>query len=95
MAIPGEDENGFRVIAERSMLADATKDSGAVSMFPDMANDWLQQVQVQAGWKHFQEADFRRLQSEYGVTWVVLQKPADVSFNCPYQNQAVVVCRLN
>jgi hypothetical protein len=33
MQIPGEDANGFRVIAQRSML-DAVKDSGAVAMFP-------------------------------------------------------------
>ena len=34
MKIPGEDSNGFRAISERSMLADAVKDSGAVTMFP-------------------------------------------------------------
>jgi hypothetical protein len=34
MQIPGEDSNGFRAIAQRSMLADGVKDSGAVSMFP-------------------------------------------------------------
>ena len=34
MARPGEDQRGFRAIAQRSALADAVKDSGAASMFP-------------------------------------------------------------
>ena len=34
MALPGEDQHGFRVIAQRSALADAVKDSGAATMFP-------------------------------------------------------------
>src|SRR5260370_18696493 len=37
MALPGEDQHGFRAIAQRSMLADAVKDSGAASMFPPLA----------------------------------------------------------
>ncbi len=61
MQIPGEDTHGFRVIAERSMLADAIKDSGAVSMFPPLADKWLAQVQAQSGWERFQLQDFQRL----------------------------------
>jgi hypothetical protein len=95
MDIPGEDENGFRAIAERSMLADALKDSGAVSMFPLMAEEWLRQVQAQSGWKKFGLQDFQRLHAEYGVNWVVVQQPGVSGLNCPYQNQAVRVCRLN
>jgi hypothetical protein len=94
MHIPGEDENGFRAIAQRSMLADAVKDSGAVTMFPPMAEEWLKQVQAQSGWKTFQPLDFRRLQAEYGISWVVLQQPGAASLDCPYQNAAVRVCRL-
>jgi hypothetical protein len=95
MSIPGEDENGFRAIAERSMLADAVKDSGAVSMFPALADEWWQQVQAQKGWKNFQAPDFKRLQDRYHVTWVVLQQPGVMGLECPYQNPAVLVCRLN
>jgi hypothetical protein len=95
MDTPGEDENGFEAIAQRSMLADANKDSGAVSMFPGMADEWLRQVQAQSGWKTFQSQDFRRLQSEYGVNWVVLQQPGTAGLNCPYRNDAVLVCRVN
>ena len=95
MTIAGEDANGFRAIAQRSMLADAVKDSGAVTMFPSMAEEWLKQVQSQSGWKKFQAQDFRRLRTEYGVNWVVLQQPGVAGLDCPYQNAAVLVCRLN
>jgi hypothetical protein len=95
MEIEGEDSNGFRAIAQRSMLADAAKDSGAVTMFPPMAEEWQRQVQAQNGWKNFQPQDFARLQATYGVNWVILQQPGLSDMDCPYQNQAVAVCRLN
>lgn len=95
MQIAGEDGQGFRAIAERSMLADAIKDSGAVSMFPPLAEEWFQQVQAQRGWKTFQLKDFHRLRAEYGVSWVVLQQPGATGLDCPFQNSAVLVCRLN
>jgi hypothetical protein len=94
MSIAGEDANGFRAIAQRSMLADAIKDSGAVTMFPPMAEEWLRQVQAQSDWKTFQAEDFRRLQATYGVSWVVLQQPGLSDLTCPYRNDAVMVCRL-
>jgi hypothetical protein len=94
MNIPGEDANGFRAIAQRSMLADAVKDGGAVTMFPPMAEEWLKQVQAQSGWKTFHAQDFRRLKADYGVNWVVLQQPGVAGLDCPYQNPAVFVCRV-
>ena len=93
MTIRGEDEQGFRAIAQRSRLAD-NRDSGAVSMFPPLADEWLRQVQAQSGWKDLQLEDFRRLQAEYGVTWLVLQSPGLAGLDCPYQSAAVLVCRL-
>jgi hypothetical protein len=95
MDIPGEDENGFEAIAQRSMLADAVKASGAVSMFPAMAEEWLRQTQAQSGWSKFQPQDFRRLQAQYGVTWVVLQQPGIAGLDCPYRNAAVLVCKVD
>ncbi|MGA8489557.1 MAG: hypothetical protein WB711_03985 [Terriglobales bacterium] len=95
MHIPGEDENGFEAIAQRSMLADAVKASGAVSMFPAMADEWLRQMQAQSGWSKFQREDFRHLQVQYGVSWVVLQQPGIAGLDCPYQNAAVAVCKLD
>jgi hypothetical protein len=95
MKIAGEDEQGFRAIARRSRTADAVKDSGAVSMFPVLADEWLRQVQTQSGWRNFQLQDFRRLQMEYGVGWLVLQQPGVSGLSCPYHNETVLVCQLN
>ena len=38
MRLLDEDQHGFRAVAERSMLADNVKDSGAVSLFPQLAD---------------------------------------------------------
>jgi hypothetical protein len=94
MELPGEDQHGFRAMAERSMLADKIKDSGAVTMFPALADTWLEQARAQAGWKRFQAADFARLQQTFGVNWVVLTSPGVPGMACPYRNRTVMVCRL-
>ncbi len=107
MNLPGEDEHGFRAIAERSVLA-GVHDNGPVSMFPALAASWHEQVRAQRGWTSFQIDDFYRLRQAYGVTWLVLQRGSDVlqgrsaipqsgsipNLDCPYQNDVVVVCRL-
>jgi hypothetical protein len=95
MDIPGEDEHGFRALAERSMLADDVKDSGAVSMFPALAEEWLTQVQALGGWQNFQREDFRKLKKRFGVSWVVLQRPGVAGLSCPYQNSLLLVCRID
>lgn len=94
MRVPGEDEIGFRCLAQRSRLADAVKDRGVVSMFPRLAEKWWEQMQAQTPWRNFQAADFARLREKYGVTWVVVQQPGLVGLECAYQNAAVRVCRL-
>jgi hypothetical protein len=97
MAVPGEDQHGFRALAERSRLADRIKDSGAASMFPDLpvADHWREQVRAQDGWNRFQFEDFLRLEQRYDVTWVVLQRPGVPGLACPYENHAVLVCQVN
>ena len=95
MRLPGEDAHGFRAISERSMLADAMKDSGAVTMFPPLAEEWFAQVQAQSGWDRFQMQDFQRLKARYGVTWIVWENPALPGMECPYKNEAVQVCHLD
>ena len=94
MEMPGEDQHGFRAIAERSMLADKIKDSGAVTMFPALAETWQQQVQSQAGWKSFTVTDFRRLHDKFGITWVVLNRPEVAGLACPYRNRTLIVCQV-
>ncbi len=95
MNLAGEDEHGFRALAERSRLADAVKDSGAVSMFPPLAERWLEQVRAQQDWKNLQLQDFHRLHAVYGVNWIVQQQPGIPGLHCPYSNQAVLVCRVD
>lgn len=94
MALPGSDVQGFRVIAERSMLADAVKDSGIVAMFPQLSDEWRAQYAAQEPWKNFQRDDFLRLKRDYGVSWVVLQQPDAKGLNCPYRNASVMVCKV-
>ena len=94
MVLAGEDEVGFRCLAERSHLADGVKDNGVVSMFPALAEEWWAQVQAQTPWKSFGAEDFLRLKNAYGVSWVVLQQPGVARLDCPYQNSAVRVCRI-
>ncbi len=95
MVLPGEDQHGFRAVAERSMLADNVKDDGAVTMFPRMADEWQRQVRAQAGWKNFRLDDYRRLQTKFGLTWVLVGQPGSEGLLCQYENETLKVCRLN
>jgi hypothetical protein len=91
MHIPGEDETGFRCLAQRSRLADNVKDNGVVSMFPPLAEEWWAQVQAQTPWNNFRMEDFSRLKEKYGVGWVVVQQPS-AGLDCAYKNGVVLVC---
>ncbi len=73
---PGVDLHGFRAIAERSVLADQEKDSGAASVFPDLAEQWKQESSAQSDWPHVSEDRLQVLQAQYGVTWVLLENSA-------------------
>lgn len=99
MAAPGEDNQGFRALAERSRLSDPVKDWGAIALFPgaDLARESVAQVNAEQGWNHFHRPDFERLKRTYGVTWIVLypQAAATSGFPCPYHNPAAAVCRVN
>ncbi|MGB6386863.1 MAG: hypothetical protein WBD25_18140 [Terriglobales bacterium] len=100
MELPGEDENGFRARAERSMLADLVKDKGAASMFPPLSVKWEEQIEDQKNWKQLGKEDFEHLRQKYGVSWVVVEQPGPTQqgptgLDCPYENSAVRVCRVN
>ena len=100
MGLPGEDENGFRARAERSMLADLVKDKGAASMFPPLSVEWAEQIADQKNFRQFGKEDFERLRKKYGVSWVVVEQsgstaPGPSGLECPYENSAVRVCRLD
>ena len=100
MQLPGEDENGFRARAERSMLADLTKDKGAASMFPPLSVKWAEQVGDEKNFQDFRKEDFERLRRKYGVSWVVIEQSAALKngsdgLDCRYENSAVRVCRID
>jgi hypothetical protein len=105
MELKGEDFHGFRALAERSALADFTKDGGMAARVPSLAPRWLKEVDATKGWRDFHDADFMNLKEDFGVNWVVLARPADagptdhhpasLALACPYQDQEVQVCRLN
>jgi hypothetical protein len=94
MQLRGEDTTGFRCLAQRSRLADLSKDSGAVSMFPPLAEEWWTEVQAQTPWKSLGAEDFARLKTTYSAGWVVVQQPGVAELDCVYQNTAVRVCRI-
>lgn len=94
MRLAGEDEQGFRAIAERSRLADDVKDSGVVTMFPGIASVWLQQTHSERLWQSFQLQDFESLNQQYGVDWAVVEQPGVPGLVCPYRNRAVLVCQI-
>jgi hypothetical protein len=92
-----DDQHGFRVIAERSRLADAVKDSGAVTMFPDQPapGHWLEQLTAERDWHHFEEKDFKQLKKKYGISWALLQGPICLTLKCPYESETLFVCRVD
>jgi hypothetical protein len=99
--LPGEDQHGFRALAERSVLADYEKDAGMAARVPSLAPRWLREVRALDGWRKFHDADFARLKHDFGVTWVVLSR-ADELFSsgqpnhlwCFYQDETVKVCHV-
>lgn len=94
MAAPDDDQHGFRAVAERSVLADNRKDSGAVSLFPQLAVEWKSEVLAQTGWGQFQLQDFQQLARRYPVSWIVVRRPAPAGLVCPYENKGLAVCRI-
>ena len=89
---PGEDFHGFRALAERSQLADAVKDTAVVTQVPELAPTWDRQVEAQAGWGHFEAADFQRLKREFGVNWVVVRYPEPAGLDCRWHSRDLAVC---
>ncbi len=94
MSVPGEDNHGFRALAERSVLADEDMDTAAVTKAPELGPEWNRQVQAESGWAHFRLADFERLESQFGVNWTLVQIPQPAGLDCRWHNQELAVCRI-
>jgi hypothetical protein len=89
------DVHGFRATSERSALADYYKDSGVVSLFPELAEEWKQMSNATYGLNRFSLAQFRTLRQEYPeVSWTVIHGSAPAGLNCPYQKDSFSVCRM-
>ena len=91
---PGEDAQGFRAEAERSTLADYSKDGGASAIFPQLAPAWMTQHTADTGLSAMSDSQRIAHLAPFGVTWIVLQRGAQTAFDCPYANAEIRVCRL-
>lgn len=92
---PGEDAQGFRATAERSVVADWFKDGGIASNFPDAAALWWQgSMATELLNRASDEQRLARLRP-LGVTWIVLPAGVSTGFLCPFINARVRVCRVS
>jgi hypothetical protein len=91
--VPGEDSQGFRAIAERSLLAD-DKDEGVVVAFPGLAEEWARQRNAQAGIDRMTDEQRIAAVRPFGADWILLPASAATALPCPYRNSAAQVCRL-
>ncbi|HZD77317.1 MAG TPA: DUF6798 domain-containing protein, partial [Acidobacteriaceae bacterium] len=68
---PGEDEQNFRAMAQRSVLADY-KDEGLALVFPGDAANWYQQFRAQMDIASMTDAQRIARLTPLGATWMVL-----------------------
>jgi hypothetical protein len=93
ISLDGEDSQGFRAIAMRSLLAN-DKDSGVVVVFPKLAAQWAIERNAQTGIDEMSDAEREEHLRPLGVTWLLLSSGAATSLPCPYRNAVAQVCRL-
>jgi hypothetical protein len=94
MSAPGEDFHSFRALAERSVLADAVKDTSIITKVPQLGTEWEEQTKATAGWAHFQLADYERLKAKFGVDWALVSNSSAAGLDCRWHNDALAVCRI-
>jgi uncharacterized protein DUF6798 len=94
MRRPGDDYHSFRALAERSVLADAVKDSAVATQVPRLSQRWLEEVEAERGWEHFGPDDFARLKKRFGVDWVLIEQPGMEGVECPYKSVELRVCQV-
>lgn len=91
---PGEDAQGFRAIAERSVLPDYSKDGGEAAITPTLAEAWVAGQGAQTRLEEASDEQRVRALGPLQVGWVVLRRVSTTQFDCPYKNATVQVCRL-
>lgn len=90
----GEDAQGFRATAERSMLADWVKDGGIACISRAAQAPWQRQVKATRNLDRATDAERSARLLPLGATWILLRTPDATAFLCPYDNGTVKVCRL-
>jgi len=90
---PEEDEQGFRVLSERSQLPD-DKDAGVVAVFPSLAFRWARERNATLHINAESDAERVKTLTPLGVTWILLPPSAATQFSCPYSNEVIKVCQL-
>ena len=98
LRLPGENEHGFRGLAERSQLAESEKDRAVSRNLPALAWEWREEVNAQRGIDGFDLGGLTALRRRFGVTWLLLRKGAGraaslTGLDCPYENSTLRVCR--
>jgi len=96
--LEGENEHGFRGLAERSQLAESAKDRAVSRNLPALAWQWRDEVRAQLGIEDFDLARLSELRRRYGVSWLLLRKAGGRAaslrgLDCPYDNPTLRVCR--
>lgn len=94
VAEPGEDAQGFRAIAERSALADFSKDGGEAAITPLLAEAWVREQKAVDGLEKMGDEERVARLRPFGVTWLILPIRARTQLVCPFRNARVQVCRL-
>ncbi len=92
--LPGEDAQGFRAAALRSVLPDGVKDAGIASVVPSLGRDWQRGESASIHLDDEFDPVRRAKLIPLGVTWVVLEPAAATHFACPYKNRTVAVCEV-
>ncbi|MFC6647422.1 DUF6798 domain-containing protein [Granulicella cerasi] len=88
----GEDAQTFRAWAERSTLADFSKDGGEASITPALADRWLAESSAQKDLSLKNDVDRDLRLAPYHPTWLILHSDASTSHPCFYRNAVVKVC---
>lgn len=90
----GEDAQCFRAIAQRSALADRSKDGGEAAVSPALTPLWAEGQAAQAQLSSESDAARTAKLKPLGVTWLVLPARSETTLDCPYRNDSAKVCRL-
>jgi hypothetical protein len=91
---PGVDRRGFRAVAERSALADRSKDGGVVAVFPNLAEEWINELREADAADRPQTDSSEVALRQAGVTWIVTNAEPGAALDCPYRSGGVAVCHL-